>query len=34
MMGVGGFVDDRIESQPQQSDKPKNLWGRIVNFFA
>lgn len=34
MMGVGGFVDDRIETQPQQSDKPKNLWGRIVNFFA
>lgn len=34
MMGVGGFVDDRIEAQPQQSGKPKNLWGRIVNFFA
>lgn len=34
MMGVGGFVDDRIESQPQQTDKPKNLWGRIVDFFA
>lgn len=34
MMGVGGFVDDRIETQPPQSDKPKNLWGRIVNFFA
>lgn len=34
MMGVGGFVDDRIEAEPQQSGKPKNLWGRIVNFFA
>lgn len=33
-MGMGGFVDDSIETQPQQSDKPKNLWGRIVNFFA
>lgn len=34
MMGVGGFGDDRIEAEPQQSGKPKNLWGRIVNFFA
>lgn len=34
MMGIGGFVDDSIGVQPQQDSKPKNLWGRIVNFFA
>lgn len=33
-MGMGGFVDDSIGVQPQQDSKPKNLWGRIVNFFA
>ncbi len=33
-MGIGGFVDDSIGVQPRQDSKPKNLWGRIVNFFA
>ncbi len=28
------FVDDSIVAQPRQDSKPKNLWGRIVNFFA